>query len=106
MPKFPLDWLDAGMILDLLFALQIHLMKSGKVGQRLKALYYEKNHRWGDTAAFAVPAAIGIIFPPYMLAGLIHFCVRVKQERDKARGQGRPPSKRATSRLFSQRGGN
>jgi hypothetical protein len=106
MTKFPLYWLDAGMILDLLFALQIHLMKSGKAGQQLKALYHQKNHRWGDHVAFAVPAIIGIIFPPYMLAGLIYFCVRVKQERGNDREPGRPPSKNATRRLLSQRGGN
>ncbi|MGH7441193.1 MAG: hypothetical protein ACREKE_00815 [bacterium] len=106
MPNFLLDWLAAGMVFDLLFLGQVHLMKSGKAGSQLKALYHDKTRRSGETAAFIIPAAIGFVFWPYMLAGLFYFCVRVKQERDKQREYGRLPSKRETKRVPSQRGGN
>jgi hypothetical protein len=89
MREFLTIWFLAGIILDALFVVQVYLMKSGKVGKILQVNYKRETRFWGDTPAIAIPGIIGLVFWPYMLAGLIYFVRRVLQERARLREYGR-----------------
>ena len=82
-------WLIAGIVGDLLFLLQCWLMYTGRVGKVLQVNFMRDNRFWGLTTAVIIPCIVGIIFPPYIIGGLIYFVVRVAQERKRLREFGR-----------------
>jgi hypothetical protein len=82
-------WLAIGASLDLLFLCECWMIESGMVGQAIKANYDRAASFSGKPASITFSCALGLIFPPYVFAGLLYFAHRVRQERRNLRQLGR-----------------
>jgi hypothetical protein len=89
MPKYLVVWLAIGMSLDLLFLCECYMIESGMVGQVIKANYNRAASFGGKRTSIIITCVCGLGFPPYVLAGLVFFAYRVKQERTRLREYGR-----------------
>jgi hypothetical protein len=89
MPKFLIVWLATGASLDLLFLCECYMMQTGMAGKVLQANFSRETRLPGKRAAIIATCIYGLAFPPYVLAGLIYFARRVRQERSRLREYGR-----------------
>jgi hypothetical protein len=69
--------------------LRLTLLNTGRVGKTLQVNFNRVTRFQGKPAAVIGPCALGIVFPPYALGGLVYFVVRVWQERARLREYGR-----------------
>lgn len=84
-----ITWVILGTTFDLIFLHGCHLMRTGKVGKVLQTNYHRETRFVGERAAVITPCIIGLLFPPYIIAGVIRFYYRVMQEHDRLREYGR-----------------
>jgi hypothetical protein len=89
MPKFWTIYLATGVFSDLLFLCECWMLHSGMTGKVLQANFSRVTRFQGKPAAVIGPCVLGIVFPPYVLGGLVYFVVRVCQERARLREYGR-----------------
>jgi hypothetical protein len=89
MTKFLTLWLAAGTAADLLFLAECWIMHAGMAGKALQASFARETRFPGKPAAIAAACLFGLLFPPYVIAGLIYFASRLRQERARLRRHGR-----------------
>ena len=65
------------------------MLHTGMVGKTLQVNFNRVTRFQGKPSAVIGPCVLGIVFPPYVLGGLVYFVVRVWQERARQRGYGR-----------------
>jgi hypothetical protein len=89
MHTFLIVWIGTGLAADLLFLAECWMLHAGMVGKMLQVNFNRVTRPQGKAAAIIGPCVAGIVFPPYVLGGLIYFVVRVWQEHVRQREYGR-----------------
>jgi hypothetical protein len=87
--NFLIIWVTLGVTFDLIFLHACHMMRTGKTGKALQANYHRAQAPLSEPAAVIAAAALGMLFPPYMILATARLGLRVKQERDRLREHGR-----------------
>lgn len=89
MQKFLIVYLAAGVCSDLLFLAECWMLHTGMAGKTLQVNFNRVTRFQGKPAAVIGACVLGIVFPPYVLGGLVYFGVRVWQEHARRREYGR-----------------
>lgn len=89
MRDFLIIWTVLGVTFDLIFLYACRLMRTGQAGRVLQANYHRETRFAGERVAVTTSCVIGLLFPPYIIAGVIRFFYRARQEHARLREYGR-----------------
>jgi hypothetical protein len=91
MSKFWVLYLASGVSLDIIFLAECWMIESGMAGKVIKEKFSRATATrvGGRTVSIAYNCFLGLVFPPIMVAGLLYFIYRIRQERRNLRESGR-----------------